>query len=49
MSAYCFFDNLEVTDPDKLEEYKTSAAPVVEQYGGCYIVLGGKMEVTKGD
>jgi hypothetical protein len=28
MSAYCFFDNLEVTDPAKLEEYKSRVAPV---------------------
>lgn len=49
MSAYCFFDNLEVQDPEKLEKYKTLAAPVVEQYGGRYIVLGGKMDVMEGD
>lgn len=49
MSAYCFFDNLEVIDPAKLEEYKSGVAPVVEQYGGRYIVLGGKMDVLEGD
>ena len=49
MSAYCFFDNLEVTDAAKLEEYKNRVAPVVEKYGGRYIVLGGKMDVVEGD
>ena len=49
MSAYCFFDNLETIDPAKLEEYKSSVAPVVEQYGGRYIVLGGKFQVIEGD
>lgn len=48
MSAYCFFDNLEVSDPAKLEEYKNRVAPIVEQYGGCYIVLGGRMDVVEG-
>jgi len=49
MSAYCFFDNLEVTDAAKLEEYKNRVAPVVEKYAGHYIVLGGKMDVVEGD
>ena len=49
MSAYCFFDNLEVTDAAKLEEYKNRVAPVVEKYAGRYIVLGGKMDVVEGD
>ncbi len=49
MSAYCFFDNLETIDPAKLEEYKSLVAPVVEQYGGRYVVLGGKFKVVEGD
>ncbi|BDM83288.1 DUF1330 domain-containing protein [Acaryochloris marina] len=49
MSAYCLFDNLEVTNPDKLEEYKTRALPVVEQYGGRYVVLGGKCKIMEGE
>jgi len=49
MSAYCFFDNLEVTHPAKLEEYKNRVAPIVEKYGGRYIVIGGKMEVVEGN
>ena len=49
MSAYCLFDNLEVRDPKKLEEYKTRALSVVEQYGGRYVVLGGKFDIVEGD
>jgi len=49
MSAYCFFDNLEVMDSGKLQEYKSRVAPIVEKYGGRYIVLGGKMDVVEGD
>ena len=49
MSAYCLFDNLEVTDPTKLEEYKNRALPVVERYGGRYVVLGGKFDTVEGE
>ena len=48
MSAYCLFDNLEVTDISKLEEYKTRVAPIVQRYGGRYVVLGGKVELVEG-
>ncbi len=30
MAAYCLFDNLEVLDAGKLEEYKGRVRPVVE-------------------
>ena len=49
MSAFCFFDNIEITDPAKLEEYKERVAPVVESYGGRYVVLGGRCDVVEGD
>ena len=49
MPTYCLFDNIEVTDPAKLEEYKERAAPVVVQYGGRYVVLGGKVDRVEGD
>jgi len=49
MSAYCLFDNLEVIDVAKLEEYKQRAAPLVEQYGGRYVVLGGKVDLMEGN
>ncbi len=48
MAAYCLFDNLEVTDPAKLEEYKVRVAPVVADYGGRYVVMGGRMETVEG-
>ncbi len=49
MPAYCLFDNLEVIDPSKLDEYKRRVAPVVEQYQGRYVVLGGPVELLEGD
>lgn len=48
MAAYCLFDNLEVIDAAKLEEYKTRVAPLVERYGGRYVVLGGKVDLVEG-
>jgi len=48
MPAYCLFDNVEVTDLGKLDQYKTRVAPVVQQYGGRYVVLGGKVDLVEG-
>jgi uncharacterized protein (DUF1330 family) len=48
MSAYCLFDNLEIVDPAKMEEYKERVRPVVEQYGGRYVVIGGPFERKEG-
>ena len=49
MPAYCFFDNLEVNDLAKLKEYKKRVAPVVQKFGGRYIVMGGKMDIVEGE
>jgi uncharacterized protein (DUF1330 family) len=48
MAAYCVFDNLEVVDDRKLEEYKSRVLPIVQRYGGRYIVLGGKVDLMEG-
>ena len=34
MAAYCLFDNVEVNDPAKLEQYAAEVLPIVERYGG---------------
>ena len=49
MSAYFFFDNLKLVDPEKLEEYKRNVGPVVEKFGGRYKVMGGRTTVLEGD
>ncbi|MET0421277.1 MAG: DUF1330 domain-containing protein [Acidimicrobiia bacterium] len=41
--------DMDVTDPDRYDEYKALAGPAVEQYGGRYIVRGGASEVLEGD
>lgn len=48
MAAYCLFDNLEVVDSRKMEEYKARVARVVQQYGGRYLVRGGNVELVEG-
>lgn len=49
MSAYCFFDVLEVTDADKLEEYRDGVLATVERYGGRYLTVGGQCDVVEGE
>jgi uncharacterized protein (DUF1330 family) len=48
MPAYCFFDILAVTDQQKLAKYREGVFATVEQYGGRYLVLGGKTEIVEG-
>ena len=49
MSAYFFVDVLEVTDPRKMEEYKSRVGPNVERHGGRYLAAGGDFEVVEGN
>jgi uncharacterized protein (DUF1330 family) len=48
MAAYCLFDNVKVTDVAKLAEYKDRTAPVVAQYQGRYLVVGGPVDLVEG-
>ena len=48
MSAYVVVE-IEILDPVGYEEYKKQAAATVHQYGGKYVVRGGKAEVLEGD
>ena len=49
MSHYCFFDVREVTDHAKVEQYLAGVFATVAQYGGRYLVLGGKLDRVEGD
>ena len=40
--------NIDVTDPARYPEYAKAAGPIVEQYGGRYLVRGGKAETLEG-
>ena len=49
MSAFIFFDILEILDPEIMRAYGQRIGPTVEKYGGRYLVRGGKTEVVEGD
>ena len=48
MPAYSFFDVMEVTDPDKLEQYRQAVHGTVQRYGGRYLTIGGRCDVIEG-
>ena len=48
MAGYVIVE-LDVTDPEKFEEYRKLVPPIIEQYGGKYVVRGGDTEVLEGD
>ncbi len=47
MVAYVIND-MEVTDPPLLEEYKKLSPTTVAQYGGRFLARGGALEVIEG-
>ena len=47
MAAYIVL-NIDVTDPARYPEYAKAAGPIVEQYGGRYLVRGGHAEALEG-
>jgi uncharacterized protein (DUF1330 family) len=48
MPAYFLVDIREIKDADKMEEYKARVTPVVEKFGGRYLVIGGPFELLEG-
>jgi uncharacterized protein (DUF1330 family) len=48
MAAYYLVDVREVKDAARMEEYKARVTPVVEKFGGYYVVIGGPCEVVEG-
>ena len=48
MAAY-FIAQLEITDPAGFDEYRKLVAPLVDKYGGKYVVRGGAIEPIEGD
>ena len=47
MAAYVIAD-VNVQDPVKFEEYKKTAGPTSAEFGGKYLVRGGKVDVLEG-
>jgi uncharacterized protein (DUF1330 family) len=48
MPAYFLFDNLQVTNPERMARYAEQVAPIVKSYGGRYLALGGTVEPVEG-
>jgi uncharacterized protein (DUF1330 family) len=49
MSAFFFFDVKEITDENKMDEYRQGVRQTVEKYGGKYRVIGGEQQPLEGD
>ena len=48
MAAYVLVD-IEVTDAEPYDEYRRQVPPIVEKYGGKYLVRGGDLQTIEGD
>lgn len=48
MAAY-LIARVDVTDPDRYEDYKQVAPAAIEAYGGEYLVRGGVHETVEGE
>ena len=48
MVAYLIVQT-EITNPEKMERYRTLAAAAVEKYGGRYLSRGGAFEHIEGE
>ena len=48
MAAYVIND-MQVTDPALLEEYKKHSPATVARFGGKFLVRGGRLETLEGD
>ena len=49
MVTYYLLDVREITDPEKMETYRAGVLSTVEQYGGRYLTVGGKVKAVEGD
>ena len=48
MAAYAIVE-LDVTDPEKFEEYRKQVPATIQAYGGRYVIRGGATETLEGD
>ena len=48
MSVYVVVD-IEVKDREAYEEYRRMVPPLIEKYGGRYLVRGGEITALEGD
>ena len=48
MTAY-MVAHLDVHDPDTFARYRDQVTPLIDRFGGKYLIRGGKTEVLEGD
>jgi len=48
MSAYVVVQ-VEIKDPVRYEDYRKMVLPTIEQYGGRFLVRGGRVHTMEGD
>jgi len=48
MAAYVIGD-IEVTDPAAFQEYRDRLGATIEQYGGRFVIRGGRVDSKEGD
>jgi uncharacterized protein (DUF1330 family) len=48
MAAYVIAD-IEVTEPAAFQEYRNRVGATIEQYGGRFVVRGGRVNPKEGD
>ncbi len=48
MAAYFLIDLLEITDAAGMQEYRKHIRPMVEKFGGRYLIAGGRVDVVEG-
>ena len=48
MPAYIIVQ-VEVTDPEAYKTYAAQVPPILEKYGGEFVVRGGDMEILEGE
>ena len=47
--AYYLVADMSITDPELFAEFAAAVPATVQQYGGRYLIRGGKCEVAQGD
>ena len=48
MPAY-LISTIDITDPGAYEDYRKLVAPIVQRFGGKFLVRGGKIDYLEGD
>jgi len=49
MADYYLVVDVRIDDPEEYKKYMLGARPIVERFGGEYLVRGGDFEVVEGD